>query len=82
MGLIGSIIIGVLAGFLAGKIMHGHGFGFWINLIISVVGGLLGGWVFSLLGISSHSTLGTLIMAIVGSCLLLFLWGLISKKRK
>ena len=39
MGIIVSILIGALAGFLAGKIMKGTGFGFWINLLVGIVGG-------------------------------------------
>ena len=45
-GLIGSIIIGCLAGFIAGKIMRGGGFGFWMNLLLGIVGGVVGGWTF------------------------------------
>ena len=47
------IVIGILAGFIAGKIMRGGGFGVIINLIVGIIGGLLGGWVFGLLGIAT-----------------------------
>jgi len=50
MGFIWSIIIGIVAGYLAGKIMRGGGFGVIVNLILGIIGGVLGGWVFSLLG--------------------------------
>ena len=53
MGFIWSIIIGIVAGYLAGKIMRGGGFGVIVNLILGIIGGVLGGWVFSLLGISA-----------------------------
>ena len=49
MGFLWYIIIGIAAGFLAGKIMRGGGFGVIINLILGIVGGVLGGWVFGLL---------------------------------
>ena len=42
-GLIGSIIIGILAGFLAGKIMRGGGYGCLVNLILGILGGAFGG---------------------------------------
>ena len=42
------IIIGIIAGFVAGKLMRGGGFGLFINLLVGIVGGVLGGWVFSL----------------------------------
>ena len=61
MGFIWSIIIGIVAGYLAGKIMRGGGFGVIVNLILGIIGGVLGGWVFSLLGISAGGILGSLI---------------------
>lgn len=45
MGFIWYIIIGIIAGFLAGKIMRGGGFGLIINLLLGILGGVLGGWV-------------------------------------
>ena len=48
MGFIWSIIIGIVAGYLAGKIMRGGGFGVIVNLILGIIGGVLGGWVFGL----------------------------------
>ena len=51
MGIIGSIIIGCLAGFCAGKLIKGGGFGFIMNLVLGLFGGVLGGWLFEQLGI-------------------------------
>ena len=65
MGFIWSIIIGIVAGYLAGKIMRGGGFGVIVNLILGIIGGVLGGWVFSLLGISAGGILGSLITSTV-----------------
>ena len=76
-GLILFLLIGVCAGWLAGKIMKGGGFGLAGDLVVGVVGALLGGWVFGLLGIVAYGLLGSLIMALVGACLLLFLIRLI-----
>ena len=56
MGFLCYIIIGIAAGFLAGKIMRGGGFGVIINLILGIAGGVLGGWVFGLLGIAASGT--------------------------
>ena len=67
MGFIWSIIIGIVAGYLAGKIMRGGGFGIIVNLILGIIGGVLGGWVFSLLGISAGGILGSLITSTVGA---------------
>lgn len=76
------IVIGCLAGFIAGKLMRGGGFGLIVNLIIGVVGGVLGGWVLNLLGISWGGLLGQLGTAVIGAVILLFLASLISKKAK
>ena len=53
MGFIWYIIIGIVAGFLAGKIMRGGGFGLIINLLLGILGGVLGGWVFALFGLAA-----------------------------
>ncbi len=55
------IIIGIIAGFVAGKLMRGGGFGLFINLLVGIVGGVLGGWVFSLFGIAATGIIGILL---------------------
>ena len=72
-GLIGSIIIGCLAGFCAGKLMKGGGFGIVMNLLLGLFGGALGGWLFGLLGISWGGVLGQLGTAVVGAVLILYI---------
>lgn len=81
MSFIWYIIIGIAAGFLAGKIMRGGGFGLLINLLIGIVGGLLGGWTFGLLGITTSGLLGSLITSTVGAVLLLWIASLFSGKK-
>ena len=82
MGFIWSIIIGIVAGYLAGKIMRGGGFGVIVNLILGIIGGVLGGWVFSLLGISAGGILGSLITSTVGAILLLWIGSLFNKSKE
>lgn len=80
MSLIAFIIIGAIAGFLAGKIMKGGGFGFVLNLILGVVGGIVGGWVFSLFGIHSDGGfIGSLVTAVVGSVIVLWIASILKK---
>ncbi len=67
------LVIGIVAGWLAGKIMKGGGFGLVGDLVVGVIGSFLGGWVFGLLGIAAYGILGSLVMAVVGAMLLLFL---------
>lgn len=81
MNFIWYIIIGIVAGFLAGKIMRGGGFGLFINLLIGIVGGVLGGWVFGLLGIAAGGILGGLITSTVGAVLLLWIVSLFRSSR-
>ncbi|MBE6311790.1 MAG: GlsB/YeaQ/YmgE family stress response membrane protein [Bacteroidales bacterium] len=79
MGLIWSIIIGALAGFLGSKIFSGAGKGLLLNLIIGIVGGFIGGWIFGLLGIGGGSMLWQLVSATVGAIVLLWIISLIKK---
>ena len=74
------ILVGICAGFLAGKIMRGGGFGLIVNLIIGIVGGFLGGWLMSLIGISKAGLLWELIVAVIGAIVLLWVISLFKKK--
>lgn len=74
------LIIGALAGWVAGKIMKGKGFGFFGNLVVGVIGAIVGGFVFDILHISGYGLLGSLVTAIVGAVILLWAVGRIAKK--
>ncbi|MDL2208835.1 GlsB/YeaQ/YmgE family stress response membrane protein [Parabacteroides sp. OttesenSCG-928-O15] len=82
MGILWSIIIGILAGAIAGWLMKGSGFGIIINLIVGLVGSVLGGWIYGLLGFSTTSVLGTLLMSVIGAVVLLWIVSFISKRMK
>ena len=73
------LLIGLVAGWLASRIMKGRGFGLVGDLVIGVIGALLGGWLFSLLGISAGGIIGALITALVGAIVLLYLLHLIKR---
>lgn len=79
MEIILSLILGCLAGFCAGKLMKGGGFGFIMNLILGLFGGALGGWLFSVLGIAWGGLLGQLGTAIIGAVVILWIASLIKK---
>ena len=80
MSLLWIIVIGILAGFLAGKIMRGKGFGVLIDLLIGIVGSFIGSWVFGMLGVfPGFGLIGQLIVSLVGALILLFLIRLIKK---
>ncbi|MEO7361259.1 MAG: GlsB/YeaQ/YmgE family stress response membrane protein [Gemmatimonadaceae bacterium] len=78
-GLIWFLLIGLLAGWLAGTLMKGGGFGIIGDIIVGVIGALLGGWVFGMLGIGGGGLLGALIMATIGAMLLIFLIRLVKR---
>src|SRR5258707_5479118 len=53
--LVSWLIIGLIAGWLAGKISRGRGFGCITDIVLGLIGGVLGGWIFTKLGILSHA---------------------------
>lgn len=74
------IIVGIVAGFLAGKMMKGKGFGLFVNLFVGVGGALLGGWLFGPLGFTfGGGIIGSLITAFLGAIILLFIINLVKK---
>jgi len=81
LGIIGWLIIGIVAGWLAEKVM-GRNHGLLTNLVVGVVGAFLGGWIAgALLGIPVGGfNIVTLIVAFGGACLLLFLLGLVKRR--
>lgn len=68
-----GIITGLIAGYIASLLQKGKGSGCLVNLLLGVVGGMLGSWLFSLFGLTTYSWIGETIVAIVGACLLLWL---------
>ena len=73
MYLIWEIAIGILAGFLAGKIMRGRGYGVLMDLVLGLVGAILGGFVFGLLGLHGYGIVGQLVIATAGAVMLIWL---------
>jgi uncharacterized membrane protein YeaQ/YmgE (transglycosylase-associated protein family) len=79
-GWIGYIIIGAIAGWLAGKIVKGGGSGILINIVIGVIGALVGGFLLSFfLNTAGGGWFFTLFTAVLGSVILLWLVGLVRK---
>jgi uncharacterized membrane protein YeaQ/YmgE (transglycosylase-associated protein family) len=68
--LIGWILIGLIAGWLSGKVTRGRGFGCVANVILGLIGALIGGWVFTKLGIFGGGLIYSLAAATVGAVLL------------
>ncbi|MFT4029126.1 MAG: GlsB/YeaQ/YmgE family stress response membrane protein [Protaetiibacter sp.] len=85
MGFLGWIVLGLIAGAIAKLILPGkQGGGWFVTLLLGVVGALLGGWLGSLLfnvKIEEFWSLSTWLLAIGGSIIVLLIWGLITRKR-
>ncbi len=79
MNLLFFLLVGLVAGWLAGQIMKGRGFGLVGNLIVGVIGAFVGGFIFDALGIAAYGLIGSLIAALVGALVLLWIVGLVKK---
>ena len=74
------LIIGIAAGWIAGQIMKGSGFGIIMNLVIGVVGAFIGGFIFRFFGVGGDGILFSLFASVVGAVVLLWIIGLVKKK--
>jgi len=72
MGFLYFLVIGAVAGWLAGQLTRGHGFGLLGDIVVGIIGALLGGFLFGLLGLRSFSLIGSLVTATVGAIVLLY----------
>jgi len=74
------IIVGLVAGWLAGVLMKGGGFGLIGDIVVGIVGALIGGWLFSTMGVSAGGgLLGSIIVALIGAIILIFVLRLIKR---
>lgn len=74
------ILIGLVAGWLAGQIMKGGGFGVIGDIVVGVIGALLGGFLFRFFGVSlGGGLLGSIVVATIGAIVLIFLLRLIKR---
>jgi len=79
MSLLGWLIIGALAGWLAGRIVTGYGFGLIGNIVIGILGACIGGLILPRLGLFPVSTFGDFIAATIGAIVLLVVIGLVKR---
>jgi uncharacterized membrane protein YeaQ/YmgE (transglycosylase-associated protein family) len=83
-GFIAWIIIGIIAGWLTGKLMRGAGFGVLMDMIVGLVGALVGGFVSSHLGFGAtgqHGMIMSIVIAVIGAVILTFLLRLVTGNR-
>jgi uncharacterized membrane protein YeaQ/YmgE (transglycosylase-associated protein family) len=74
------LVVGVVAGFLAGRMMRGAGCGLVGDLIVGVVGSFIGVWLFGLAGISAGGIIGLLAAAVVGALVLLYVLRMVRRR--
>ena len=73
------VIVGLIAGWAAGKIMRGGGYGTVMDIVLGVVGAVIGGRLLGLFGIYAGGLIGTIIVAIIGAVFLIWLSRMIKK---
>lgn len=75
------LVVGLIAGFLASRVVAGRGFGLVGDIVIGIVGAFLGAWLFGLLGIAAGSLIGMIVVAFIGACVLLAIVRLVAGSR-
>ncbi len=80
-GLIGWLIIGLLAGWIAGHLTRGRGFGCIVDIILGLIGAVIGGWIFTKLGVALWGFWGSLAAATVGAVILVAITRLFAGSR-
>jgi uncharacterized membrane protein YeaQ/YmgE (transglycosylase-associated protein family) len=82
MSFLAWIVLGLIAGFIGSKIVNKRGEGMFLDIILGIVGALVGGWVFSLLGASGVTGLNlySLFVAVIGSILFLVVYHAVARR--
>lgn len=73
------LVVGAVAGWLAGQIVKGHGFGLVGNIVVGIVGAFLAGWLLPSLGLGIPGILGAIVYAAIGAIILLVLIGFLKR---
>jgi uncharacterized membrane protein YeaQ/YmgE (transglycosylase-associated protein family) len=83
MGFFASIVIGVIAGWITGKLMKGGGYGFWGDLLLGLIGAVVGGWLSSILlgvDLTSGFNLTTLVVSVIGAVIVVVIYRLVTRR--
>lgn len=70
-GLLGAVLIGLIAGWLAGTVMKGRGYGVLMDILLGIVGGIIGRFVFGLLGLAAWGVVGSILVSFIGAVILI-----------
>ena len=84
MGILSWIILGLIAGFIGSKIVNRQGQGFWLDMVLGIIGALVGGFLFDLFGASGVTGLNiySMIVAVVGSVVVLVFYNAVMGQRR
>ena len=84
MGILYTIIIGAICGYIADALMRNNGYGLIVNIIIGIAGSYFGGWAFAQLGLTinvGHTIVNQIIVGAIGAIIILFILGLLKGTR-
>ena len=83
MSILGWIVLGLIAGWIGGKIVHGRGSGFFLNIVLGIVGAFVGGLIFSVIGGSGVTgfNIWSMFVAIVGAVVVLLIYNALAGRR-
>ena len=83
MSFIAWIVLGLISGFIASKLVNKTGEGFFLDIVLGVIGAFVGGWLFSTFGMSGVTGLNlySMVVAVVGAVLVLVLYHVLIKRR-
>jgi uncharacterized membrane protein YeaQ/YmgE (transglycosylase-associated protein family) len=78
-GILTLIIVGLIAGWLAGQVMKGGGYGILVDIILGILGGVVGGWIFGRLGWQGGGIIASIVVAFIGAVILVGITRLLKK---
>jgi uncharacterized membrane protein YeaQ/YmgE (transglycosylase-associated protein family) len=74
MNLLYLMVVGLIAGWLAGQVMKGGGYGVLVDIVLGILGGIVGGWLFGMLGIwPGGGMIGSIVVAFIGAVILVWI---------
>ncbi len=84
MSIVSWIVVGLIAGFIGSKLVNKTGEGFFLDIVLGIVGAVIGGWLFSLFGMQGVTGLNiySMIVAIVGAVVVLLIYNAINGRRR
>lgn len=72
-------VVGLISGWAAGRIMKGGGYGVVMDIVLGIIGAVIGGWLLGIVGIQAGGFIGTIIVAIIGAVFLIWITRMLKK---